>query len=129
MTNKFIALSTNTLLVRRAAQVVVVVFCIAAAVVLLSASDRATALARDVAIQSSWQENAAPLLAPTTPEAVYSRFNMKAGSANADLAWQANSSSELRASLRALDAAQIKVAQIKITRSGTAFLVNAERAP
>ena len=129
MMNKFISLSANTLLLRRAAYVAVAVVCIAGTVMLLSASDRATARARDVAIQSSWQANAASPLAPHTPEAVYSRFNMKAASANADLTWQAISSSELRASLRALEAAQVKVTQIKITRSGTNFLVNAERAP
>ncbi len=127
--NKFSLLSANPLLLRRATYVAVIVFCIAATLMLISASDRATTRARDVAIQSSWQANAAPLLAQTSPEAVYSRFSMKAAAANADLTWQANSANELRASLRALDAAQINVVQVKITRSGTNFLVNAERAP
>ncbi len=129
MINNFTSLSANPLLLRRVAYAAVIVFCVAATVVLLSASERATTRARDLAIQSSWQTSAAPLPAPTSPEAVYSRFNIKAAAANADLTWQANSTNELRASLRALDAAQIKVAQIKITRSGTNFLVNAERAP
>lgn len=129
MINKFASLSAYPLLLRRAVYVAVTIFSIAATLVLLSANDRATTRARDAAIQSSWQANAAPLPAPTSPEAVYSRFNIKAAAANADLTWQANSSNELRASLRALDAAQIKVAQIKITRNGTNFLVSAERAP
>lgn len=127
--NPFTSLSANPLLLRRAAYVVAMVFCATATGMLMAASDRATARARDAAIQSTWQANAATPLAQTSPEAVYSRFSMKALAANADLTWQTNSSSELRASLRALDAAQIKVTQIKITRSGTNFLVNAERAP
>ncbi len=127
--NKFTSLSTSPLLLRRAAYVAVIVVCVAATLMLISANDRATTRARDVAIQSSWQASAASLPAQTSPGAVYSRFSMKVAAANADLAWQANSTNELRASLRALDAAQINVAQIKITRSGTNFLVNAERAP
>jgi hypothetical protein len=126
---KFMSPAANPLLLRRAAYVAIVVVCIVATLMFISASDRKTARARDVAIQSSWQMYAAPLSAPNSPDAVYSRFNMKAGTANADLTWQANSANELRASLRALDAAQIKLAQVKITRSGTNFLVNAERAP
>lgn len=129
MMNKFTSPSAHPLLLRRAAYVAVVAICIAATLMLLVANDRATTRARDAAIQSSWQTNAAPLPAQTSPEAVYSRFNMKVAAANADLTWQANSNNELRGSLRALDAAQIKVTQIKITRSGTNFLVNAERAP
>ncbi len=128
MMSKFTVLAANPLLLRRAAYVAVIVFCIAATLTLLAATDRATARARDALIASSWQANAAPLPPQANPEAVYSRFNMKAATANADLSWQANTSSELRTSLRALDAAQIKIAQVKITRSGTNFLVNAERA-
>ena len=129
MTNKFTSLSARPLLLRRAAYVAVIVFCIAATLMLISASDRATTRARDLATQSSWQATAAPLLAKASPEAIYSRFNMKAAAANADLTWQANSSNELRGSLRALDAALIKVAQVKITRSGANYMVTAERAP
>lgn len=129
MTNKFTSLSARPLLLRRAAYVAVIVFCIAATLMLISASDRATTRARDLATQSSWQANPAPLLAKASPEAIYSRFNMKAAAANADLTWQANSSNELRGSLRALDAALIKVAQVKITRSGANYMVTAERAP
>ena len=127
--NKFASLSANPLLLRRATYVAVIIFCTATTLMFISANDRMNARARDAVIQSSWQTNAAPLPAPISAEAVYSRFNMKATASNADLTWQANSSNELRASLRALDAAQIKVAQIKITRNGTNFLVNAERAP
>ena len=129
MINKLITLSANPLLLRRAAYFAVIILCIAATLTLLAETDRETARARDALIASSWQANAAPLPPQTSPETVYSRFNIKAATANADLSWQANSSSELRTSLRALDAAQIKIAQVKITRSGANFLVNAERAP
>ena len=129
MMNTLNSLTTHPLLLRRAAYVAVIGFCIAATLMLLSAGDRATTRARDDFVQSSWQTFAVPALTQTSVEAVYSRFNIKTAAANADLTWQANSSNELRASLRALDAAQIKTAQIKITRSGTNFLVNAERAP
>ena len=129
MINTFRSWSANPLLLRRAAYLTVTVVCVTTTLILIAASDRVTSRARDTAIQSSWQANAAPLPTQTSPEAIYSRFNIKAAAANADLTWQASSSNELRASLRALDAAQIKVAQIKITRSGTNFLVSAERAP
>jgi hypothetical protein len=129
MMSKFPSLFADPLLLRRTVYVAVIAFCVAATLMLLATNNRATTRARDAAIQSSWQANAALLPAPTSPEAVYRRFNMKAAAANADLTWQANSTNELRASLRALDAAQITVAQVKITRSGTNFLVNAERAP
>ena len=123
------SLSANPLLLRRAAYLGVIVFCVAATLALVSAHDRAAALARDAAVQSAWQTSGVSTATPATPEAVYSRFNIKAAAANADLAWQAATATELRASLRALDAAQIKLAQVKITRSGTGFLVSAERAP
>ncbi len=127
--DKFTSLSANPLLLRRAVYAAVIFSCIAATLMLLAGNDRAAARARDASIASSWQTNVTLLATQTSPEAVYSRFNMKAAAANADLTWQANSTNELRASLRALDAAQIKVAQIKMTRSGTNFQVSAERAP
>ena len=127
--NRIADLAANPLLLRRAVYAALIALCVIAALMLTAETDRATARARDVAIQSSWQANAAPVIAQTSPDAVYSRFNIKATAANSDLTWQANSGNELRASLRALDAAQIKVTQIKIARSGTSFLVNAERAP
>ena len=103
--------------------------CVAATLALVSASDRAGALARDAAVQSSWQSGATSPEAQTSPDAVFSRFNMKSATTSADLIWQATSASELRTSLRALDAAQIKLVQVKVTRSGANFLVTAERAP
>ena len=127
--NRIADLAANPLLLRRAVYAALIALCVIATLMLTAATDRATARARDVAIQSSWQANAAPVVVQTSPEAVYSRFNIKAAATNADLTWQANSANELRASLRALDAAQIKVAQIKFARSGSQFLVNAERAP
>ena len=129
MINVLSSLSASPLLLRRAAYVAVIVGCVAATLMLVSATDRSTSRARDIAIESAWQVNAALLPAKASPEAVYSRFNIKAAAANADLTWQVGSSSELRASLRALDAAQIKTAQVKITRSGANFMVTAERAP
>ena len=127
--NRIADLAANPLLLRRAVYAALIALCVIATLMLTAATDRATARARDVAMQSSWQANAAPVVVQTSPEAVYSRFNIKAAATNADLTWQANSANELRASLRALDAAQIKVAQIKIARNGSQFLVNAERAP
>ena len=129
MMNKSTALSANPLLLRRAAYVAGILFCVAASLTLIAATERANARARDAWVQSAWQVAAAPLPTQASLDAVYARFNIKAASANADLTWQANSSSELRASLRALDAAQIKLAQVKITRSGPNFLVSAERSP
>lgn len=129
MMNKFTSLTANPLLLRRAAYVAVIVCCMAVTLTLIAANERASERARDAAIASSWQSNVAPLPMQANAEAVYGRFNIKAAAANADLTWQANSASDLRSSLRALDAAQIKIAQVKITRSGTNFLVNAERAP
>ena len=129
MLNKFTSLPDNPLLLRRTACLAVIIACIVATFTLISATDRATSRTRDAAIQSSWHTNAALSASPISPELIYSRFNMKSTAATADLTWQANSTIELRASLRALDAAQINLAQLKITRSGTNFLVNAERAP
>lgn len=129
MINKLTSLSANPLLLRRAAWVAAIVACIAATLALTAASERARARGREADVGASWQANAPPAPTKISADAVYGRFNMKAAAANADLSWQANSGNELRASLRALDAAQIKVGQIKITRSGSNFLVAAERAP
>ena len=129
MTRKFKSLSASRVGWRRGVYVAVTVLCIASALTLIAATDRSNSRARDAAIQSSWQSNAAPPSAETSAEAVYRRFNMKAATANSELTWQTGSSNELRASLRALEAAQIKIAQAKITRTGSNFLVNAERAP
>jgi hypothetical protein len=129
MMHKFNSLSGNPLLLRRVAYVVVIALCIAATLLLMTANERTTAAARYTSAQSAWQANTAPLGAPTSSESVYSRFSMKVAAANADLTWQASSANELRTSLRALDAAEIKIVQVKITRNGKNFLVNAERAP
>ena len=129
MISRFTSLSASPLALRRSLYVAVIVLCIAIALTLISATDRSDSRARDVAIQSSWQSNAALPPVLTSVEAVYRRFNMKAAAANTELTWQASSSNELRASLRALEAAQIKIVQAKITRNGSNFLVNAERTP
>ena len=129
MMNKFTSLSASPLAMRRAIYVAVIGVCIAVTLTLISATDRSNSRARDATIQSSWQSNAAAPPAQTSADAVYRRFSMKAAPANGELTWLASSSNELRASLRALEAAQIKIAQAKITRNGSNFLVNAERAP
>ena len=129
MMHKFTSLSASPLALRRAIYVAVIGLCIAATQIFISATDRTNSRARDAAIQSSWQSNAAPSSAQTGSDAVYRRFNMKAAAANGELTWQASSSNELRTSFRALEAAQIKITQAKITRNGSNFLVNAERAP
>ena len=127
--SKFTSLSASPLALRRTIYVAVIGLCIAIALTLISATDRSDLRARDAAIQSSWQSNAAPSPTQTSVEAVYRRFNIKAAVTNTELTWQASSSNELRASLRALEAAQIKIVQAKITRNGSNFLVNAERTP
>lgn len=126
---KFRSLSASPLLLRRAIYVAVIGLCIAVTLTLISATDRSNSRARDAAIQSSWQSNAAPPSAQTSSDAVYRRFSVKAAAANGELTWQASSSNELRTSFRALEAAQIKITQAKITRNGSNFLINAERAP
>ena len=127
--SKFTSLSASPLALRRTIYVAVIGLCIAIALTLISATDRSDLRARDAAIQSSWQSNAAPSPTQTSVEAVYRRFNIKAAVANTELTWQASSSNELRASFRALVASHIKIVQAKITRNGSNFLVNAERAP
>ena len=122
----------NPQLVHRVAYIAVVIFCVAATLFLVSARDRAVARAHDLATRLAWQSNTASASAPVTPEAVFNRFNMKATGSNpasADLSWQASTATELRASLRALDAAQVKLGQVKITRNAAGFMVSAERTP
>lgn len=122
----------NPQLLHRAAYVAVIAVCIAATLLLVSARDRAVARAHDVATRQAWQSNTSAPSAPVTPEAVFSRFNMKttaSNAASADLSWQAGTTTELRASLRALDTALVRLGQVKITRSATGFVVSAERTP
>jgi hypothetical protein len=133
MNAAFSAARANPTALKRAAYCLLIVCCVSGTLALLSARERAVAKAGEASVNAAWQTSLATGRAatatPTPPEAAFSRFNIKQAAANADLAWQAASASELRASLRALDAAQIKVSQIKITRSGVNFLVTAERAP
>jgi len=115
--------------VKRLAYGVITVVAAAAALTLLSARERAVARAQDAAIQTAWQM-ATPLTGPAlTRDALFARFGIKQGSANADMSWQVASLAELRASLLAFDLAQVRLTQVKITRSGAGFVVSAERAP
>jgi uncharacterized protein YggE len=131
MNAAFSSARVNPTALKRAAYCLLIVCCVAGTLALLSARERAVAKAGEASVNAAWQTSLATGRAATStpPEVAFSRFNIKQAAANADLAWQATSASELRASLRALDAAQIKVSQIKITRSGVNFLVTAERAP
>jgi cytochrome bd-type quinol oxidase subunit 2 len=121
------SLLANPQVLRRILYVLVTTACIAATLMLVSAHDRAAARAREAATRAAWQ-TAPPVATLVAPEAVYSRFGIKAV-ANADLSWQAASAGDLRAGLHALDAAQVKLSNVKVVRNGSAFNVNAERAP
>lgn len=122
---------------RRLAYSTVIPVALVSAVFLVTLRAQALTRANDAATQATWRSAAGvstPGSAPSA-EAVFARFNIRRNAATAsngsadELVWQAASSAELRASLLALDAAKVNVRQVKITRSGTAFSVNAERAP
>ena len=115
--------------IKRLAYGVITVVAAVAALALLSARERAVIRAQDAAIQTAWQM-ATPLTGPAvTRDALFSRFGIKQASANADMSWQVASLAELRASLLAFDLAQVRLTQVKVTRSGAGFVVSAERAP
>ena len=124
---KFFTIDADALLLRRLLYVGVILVCIVATFVLLLAQDRAAATARDAAVRAAWLSGAVPAAGLATPDAVYSRFNIKAV-ANADMTWHAASMADVRASLRALELAQVKLTQVKLARSGAGFTVSAERA-
>ena len=117
--------------IRRLGFCALIAFCVVASLALQSATERATAQANDSAVKAAWQALPAAQSpsGPSTPEATLARLNIKQAAANAELTWQAASDTELRSGLRALDAAQIKLTQVKFTRSGAGYLVTAERAP
>ncbi len=115
--------------IKRLTYCLIMLLAVVAALALLSAREHAVARVQDATVQAAWQ-TASPLPGPAvTPEALFARFNIKQGSANADMSWQVGSVNELRASLLAFDLAQIRLAQVKISRSGTGFVVIAERTP
>jgi hypothetical protein len=131
MMNSLKPLAARPALLRRALYVVVIVGAIAATATLTALHDRASARVQEAATAQAWKTfSATPAnsASPSSAAAAYSRFNVNTA-ANADLNWQAASAADLRASLRALDDAQVKLTQVKITRSGGNFVVNAERAP
>lgn len=129
MLSKLSFLFGNPVLVRRLSWAAVCVLCVLATFALSRATDRAQEIARTNAVQSAWRASASVAAVPTDPQAVYRRFGIKPATANADLTWQVNSASELRASLRALDAANVNLSQAKVSRSGAVFVITAERAP
>ena len=115
--------------IKRLAYGVIAIVATIAALALLSARERTVARAQDAATQTAWQM-ATPLAGPAlTRDALFARFGIKQASANADLSWQVASPAELRASLLAFDLAQIRLTQVRITRSGAGFVIAAERAP
>lgn len=122
-------LSGHPVLVRRFFWLAVVVLCAVATLTLTAATNRSRDMARDAAVQAAWRANAGMTGVPTDPQAVYLRFNIKATTANADLAWQVSSAAQLRASLRSLDAANVNLSQVKVSRNGINYVVSAERAP
>ncbi|MBP6530729.1 MAG: hypothetical protein KA260_11455 [Burkholderiales bacterium] len=122
---------------RRLVYSAVIAVALISAVFLVTLRAQALTRANDAATQATWRSAngvSTPSSAPSA-EAVFARFNIRRNAATAsngsadELVWQAASSAELSASLVALDAAKVNVRQVKITRSGTAFSVNAERAP
>lgn len=116
-------------IVKRLAYGTITVIAVVVTLVLLAARDRALVRAQGAAVLNSWQ-TAQPLAGgPLTADALYARFGIKQASANSEMNWQVASVSELRASLIAFDLAQIRLTQVKITRSGAGFVVTAERAP
>ncbi len=100
---------------------------VAAALLLQSAGDRRLAASRDAAIGRAWQSSPPPGT-PLSLAAISARFAMRA-SGDGSLTWQAANAGELAASLRALDASDAGVTQVKVARNGSAgFTVSAERA-
>jgi hypothetical protein len=122
---------------RRLVYSAVIAVALVSAVFLVALRAQALTQANDAATQATWRSANGVSTHSSAPsaEAVFARFNIRRNAATAsngsadELVWQAASSAELRASLVALDAAKVNVRQVKITRSGTAFSVNAERAP
>ena len=116
---------------RRAAWVAAMLVAIAVTIMLLGLRDRAVMRNLDAATQTAW------LLAPSpgnttvmlNADIVFARFKIKQASGSTDISWTATTASELRTSLMALELARIRLTQVKITRSGQAFIVSAERAP
>ena len=96
------------------------------------AADRRAALAQEAAVRSAWQTSQSPAAAVPLAS-VSTRFAIRPSGTSAggsELIWQAGSAGELLASLRALDGTDARLAQVKVTRNGSAgFSVVAERSP
>ena len=118
--------------VRRIVWVALTMLAIVAALWLQHAADRRLALAHDAAVRSAWQTSQSPAAAVPLAS-VSTRFAIRPSGTSAggsELIWQAGSAGELLASLRALDGTDARLAQVKVTRNGSAgFSVVAERSP
>jgi hypothetical protein len=118
--------------VRRIVWVALTMLAIVAALWLQHAADRRLALANDAAVRSAWQTSQSPAAAVPLAS-VSTRFAIRPSGTSAggsELIWQAGSAGELLASLRALDGTDARLAQVKVTRNGSAgFSVVAERSP
>lgn len=114
--------------VRRIVWAALTVIAVVVALWLQNAADRRAALAQDAATQRAWQ-NDRPPGTPLPLASVSSRFAIRTAGTG-ELAWQAAGAAGLIASLKALDATDTRLAQVKVTRNGSAgFTVTAERAP
>ncbi len=119
----------NRLQLRRLTYVAVLIVSALATILLLRAQTQREASLHAAAIRSAWQTDVSPITGSMTEVAVRARFNIVGGGTSGDLTWQVANGNELRASLSALDAAAIKLREVKIARRGAGFTVSAEQIP
>lgn len=117
----------NRLQLRRLTYVAVLIVSVLATFFLVRAQTQREANLHDAAIRLAWQSDAAQVAGSMTEVAVRARFNIVGGGTSGDLTWQVANGAELRASLLALDAAAIKLREVKIARRGAGFTVSAEQ--
>ena len=113
--------------IRRSVYIAVVLVSVLATIFLLRAHRQLEASRHDASVRSGWQTEALPISGAMSVAAVRTRFNITGGGAAGDLAWQVTSVDELRASLRALELAAVKLREVKIARRGAGFTVSAEQ--
>lgn len=129
------ATSITPVVKRRLAYSAVIAVALVAALLFITLRGHAWVRAQDAATRAAWRS--APAHAASTPamsaDAVFARFNIRRQNAPVGgtdaLTWQAANGTELRHSLLALEAANVTLSPVKITRSGASFTVTAERAP
>ena len=119
----------NRLHLRRLAYVAILAVSVLSTIFLLRAHSQRESIIHDAAIRNAWQTEALPITGPMTVAAVRARFNMTGGGTAGELAWQVANTTELRASLSALDLAAVKLREVKIARRGAGFSVSAEQIP